>query len=464
MKQRPTHKKKYRFTNDLYVALVVLHLVVGAGVFYMPYFSNLYFTVVCLYFLGKVILSPKRSKAMWVLLGCAYIAAAESFFRMTGGGLFYEFSKYYIILLVLIGMFFTGVSKNSYPYFIYFVLLVPSVLVASTTLGYDLNFRKSIAFVLSGPVCLGASALYCYDKKISQEQLLQILACMIFPVLAMMVYLFLYNPSVKEVLQGTGSNFEASGGYGPNQVATLLGLGMVALTVRFFLKSPSLFLKLFNLVLLGLVSFRALVTFSRGGVLTAIMMIVGFLVILYGKSKYKRRQQIISSLFIMCIGIAITWFITANQTEGLIENRYSNKDAKGKEKEDVSTGRVDLFTREFEGFLRHPFFGVGANGMKQVRLEEEGQIIASHNEVSRLFSEHGIFGVIILLLLIFTPLLYRLKHKGNLLFYAFLIFWFATINHSAMRIAAPGFIYGLALLHITHEKKRPVSRKQLIKP
>jgi hypothetical protein len=99
--------------------------------------------------------------------------------------------------------------------------------------------------------------------------------------------------------------------------------------------------------------------------------------------------------------------------------------------------------------------------MKQVRLEEEGKTIASHNEVSRLFSEHGIFGVIILVLLIVTPLVYRTKHRGNLLFYSFLIFWFATINHSAMRVAAPAFIYGLALLNIQNEK-RPLHRKRLI--
>ncbi|PNW26200.1 hypothetical protein BKP44_17775 [Formosa algae] len=441
---------------------MVLHLFVGVGIYYIPLFSKLYFTIVCLYFIGKVLMSPTREKVMWVLFGCAYIAAAESLFRMTGGGLFYEFSKYYVILLVLMGMFFTGVANNSYPYFIYFILLVPAVLVASTTLGYDLNFRKSIAFVLSGPVCLGASALYCYDKKLTQEQLLQILACMSFPVLAMMVYLFLYNPSIKEVLNGTGSNFDASGGFGPNQVSSLLGLGMVVLTVRFFLKSPTIFLKVLNLVLLGLVSFRALVTFSRGGVITALMMIIGFLVVLYGTSSFKRRQQILGSLIILGVGIIITWGITTNQTDGMIENRYTNKNATGEEKEDISTGRVDLFEREFEGFLRHPFLGVGASGMKQVRLEEEGKIIASHNEVSRLFSEHGIFGIIILLLLIITPLGYRNQHKGNMLFYSFLIFWFATINHSAMRIAAPGFIYGLSLLHITHEKKRTLPRKQLI--
>lgn len=46
------------------------------------------------------------------------------------------------------------------------------------------------------------------------------------------------------------------------------------------------------------------------------------------------------------------------------------------------------------------------------------------------------------------------------MFYAFLAFWFATINHSAMRIAAPGFIYGLSLLNVTNEK-RPLHRKQI---
>lgn len=440
----------------------MLHLFVGAGVYFIPLFSNIYFTITALFFIGKIIFVPNSDKTMWVLFGCAYIAAAESFFRMTGGGLFYEFSKYYIILLVLMGMFFNGVSGKGYPYFLYLILLLPSVLVASMTLGYDLNFRKSIAFVLSGPVCLGASALFCYDKRLSQEQLLQIIACMSFPILGMMVYLFLYNPSIKDVLSGTGSNFAASGGYGPNQVSTLLGLGMVALTVRFFIKSPSFFLKVFNLTLLALVSFRALITFSRGGVIAAIMMLVGFLVVFYAHSRYKQRQQIIGGLALLFIGVLMTWSVAASQTNGLIENRYTNKDALGREKEDVSTGRGELFLREFEGFINHPFLGVGANGMKQVRLEEEGKIIASHNEISRLFSEHGIFGVMILVLLIVTPLAFRTRHKGNLLFYSFLIFWFATINHSAMRIAAPGFIYGLSLLNIVNEKKRPVHRQQLI--
>ena len=51
-------------------------------------------------------------------------------------------------------------------------------------------------------------------------------------------------------------------------------------------------------------------------------------------------------------------------------------------------------------------------------------------------------------------------NKKNYFFYAFLAFWFATINHSGMRIAAPSFLYALALLNVTYEKN-PIHRKQI---
>ena len=352
----------------------------------------------------------------------------------------------------MMGMFYDGISGKAYPYFIYLILLVPSILVASTTLGYDLNFRTSVAFVLSGPVCLGVSAIYCYDKKVNKEVLLQILAAMSYPIITMTTHLFLYNPSVKEVLMGTGSSRATSGGFGPNQVATLLGLGMFVLTVRFFMKSPSLFLKVFNLVLLAAVSFRALVTLSRGGVFGAIIMMAAFLVVFYTASKFQKKQQIVVSVLLLLFVAVLTWTISLNQSSGLVGNRYANENARGEEKSDVSTGRIELFVNEFEGFQEHPFLGVGANGMKQSRLESEGTIIASHNEISRLLSEHGIFGILIILILILKPLDFRSRNRNNVFFYAFLAFWFATINHSAMRIAAPAFVYALSLLNVTNEK------------
>jgi len=425
----------------------------------LPIARKPFFLAVIVYFLFRIVTAVPAKKTYEVLLACCYVVGAEVLFRMTNATFFYEATKYLVILFVLVGMFYNGVKGGAYPYFLYLILLVPAVVMAAINLDYEMRFRSSVAFVLSGPVCLGVSALYFYRKRVTAEQLLDALVYLSLPVVALTVYLILYTPSIRDVLSGTESNFELSGGFGPNQTSTILGLGIFAFTVRLFLRSPSLQLKLINGLFLGAIGFRAIVTFSRGGVFGAILMILAFLFVLYLTANYKQRQQVISTMVLMGFLGLFTWFSSSNQTEGLIDKRYSGQNAKGEEKEDISTGRVDLFVEEFEGFLQNPFLGVGASGMKQERLDETGTITASHNEVSRLFSEHGVLGVIIFVILIFKPLGFRSSHRGNLFFYAFLVFWFATINHSAMRLAAPGFMYALALLYVTHEKKRPLHRQ-----
>ncbi|NRD22815.1 O-antigen ligase family protein [Winogradskyella litoriviva] len=445
-----------------YLSLIVLHIVIGILIFYLPIIRQPFYLAVIVYFVAQIIIAKKSKKTLTVLFACSYIVAGESLFRMTGGGLFYEISKYLIILFSILGMFYSGISNRSYPYFFYLIALLPAVVLASINLGYDLIFRSSVAFVLSGPVALGISSLYCYNKRITKSELLDIIKYLSLPVISMTTYLFLYSPSIKETLAGTGSNFGASGGFGPNQVSTILGLGIFALTVRFFLKSPNLLLKIFNGSLIIAITFRALVTFSRGGVFTAILMIGAFLLLLFSNSSFNQKRRIIFAFILFCLFGLVTWVVSKDQTNGLIENRYANQDAVGRNKDDITTGRTDLFLGELEGFINHPYLGVGASGMKQVRLEKEGQIIASHNEISRLLSEHGILGIFIICILLLKPLSIREKSKNNLFFYAFLVFWFATINHSAMRLAAPGFIYALALLNVTNEKKRPIHRKRII--
>ena len=137
----------------------------------------------------------------------------------------------------------------------------------------------------------------------------------------------------------------------------------------------------------------------------------------------------------------------------MIENRYANKDALGREKEDISTGRGNLISFEIDEFLNNPILGVGVGKIKELREQKEGILSASHNEMSRILSEHGLFGVTALLILLLTPLFFRFKNKSNIFFYSFYFFWFLTINHSAMRIAAPAFVYGLCLLDIQYKSK-----------
>lgn len=434
-----------------YIFIIGFHVFIGFLIFLLPVFSKLYFLLITVYFLYKILNATTKDRIKEILIASAYITGAEVLFRMTGGLFFYESAKYLIILFMFIGMFLNGLSTRSFPYFLFLFLLIPSIIIASQELGYDLKFRSSVAFVLSGPVCLAFAALFCMDKVVVKKEINRIILALGLPTISMATYLFFYVPDLESVLSGTGSNFALSGGFGPNQVATVLGIGMFVFTTRFFLNSPTLFLKFVNAGLLAFISYRAIVTFSRGGVLTAIIMILVFLWLLYKDSGLQKKRQISFSVILLVLIGASTWFYSSTQTLGLIDKRYSNQDAAGRSKDDVTTGRVDIFMTEIEGFKSNPFFGVGASGMKKARIEEEGKLKASHNEVSRMLSEHGMFGVVALLILGITPLFFRLQNRNNIFFYSFLFFWFATINHSAMRIAAPGFIYALCLLNIINE-------------
>ena len=447
--------------NDSYIQLVLLHIGLGLIFFIFKPFAKIFFLIIMGYFLYRIVMSTPKKLTMNVLLGCAYFTGIEILFRMTKGGLAYEASKYLVVVFVLIGMFYRGVSGKGYPYFIYLVLLIPAIVVASVTLTLDAKFRSNITFVLSGPVCLGLAALFCYDRKVTYQQLHKLILYILLPIISTTTYLFLYTPSIKDRLSGTASNAALSGGFGPNQVSTILGLGIFCVVVRLVLKSPNIFLKSLNLILLAAMTFRAIVTFSRGGVLAAGLVIAAFFATVVFRLKLKRLIPLFGSVFLLVSILAITWVVSSNQTRGLIDKRYANQDALGREKEDLTTGRLDLFIEEVDGFLESPFLGIGASRVKNKRVQETGQQLPSHNELGRLLSEHGLLGIICILILAFKPLTFRTNNRRNIFFFSFLAFWFATINHSGIRIAAPAVLYALALLNVTYEK--PVVHRQQLK-
>lgn len=396
----------------------------------------------------------KENKHLEILKAMAYITGAEVFFRMTGAYIFYETAKYAVILFSIIGFFFYGFKIKAIPYAFYLLLLIPGILISLENIGYDVNFRKAVLFNLSGPLTLGVVSLYCFGKKISFSNYLNVLNVMVYPLLSITVYVFLYTPDLQDVITGTASNAALSGGYGPNQIATVLGLGAFILFSRYLIPYKNKVVHVIMLFFLVAMAYRAILTFSRGGVIVSGVMIAVFSIVFYFttniKTKIKTSFKVVG---LIIISMAI-WSFALLQTGGMIGNRYENKDALGNEKEDVTTGRLELFKTEMETFEESPFFGIGVGNVKFKFMDELGKEVASHNEITRLLSEHGFFGVLALIVLILTPLIAKLQGAQNIYFFPFLIFWFLTISHSSMRIAAPAFVYGLALLHITYEKKK----------
>ncbi len=442
-----------------YIKAIGIHVLIGFGVYSFPVLSKVYLIAIIIYFSYKVFAVKHALRTVQILFACSYIVGSEVFMRMTGGHFLYETSKYLVIIFCLIGLFTAKPNRQPISYITYIFLLVPGILIAGLNITANTTIRTAIAFNLSGPFCLGIVALFLYKMKISYRNFHKLFLLMVLPLITMTTYLFLYTPSIKDLITGTGSNFAVSGGFGPNQVATVLGLGMFIFSIRFFMRSPSLFLKIVNGSILAAISYRGIITFSRGGVLTALFMIATFIMLYIRKVNLKSKLRISKLLFVF-VGIGmLIWLYSALQTNGFIEKRYANQDALGREKQDITTGRNDLVSFELEEFFKHPILGVGVGKIKELREEKEGVIAASHNEMSRILAEHGMFGVLAFVILIITPLILRLNNKSNVFFYSCYLFWFLTINHSSMRIAAPAFLYGLCLLDIVYKSPKTKPKK-----
>ncbi len=433
--------------NFTYIQLLLLHIIIGAGIFVLPSLSNLYGLAMLIF--GVYVVVKSKNINNEVLLVSAYLVGSEVLLRMAQASLSYEFSKYGVILFMILGMYYSGFSKNSVPYWLFLLLLIPGIVIASFTLNLHSDYKNVLVFNISGPVCLGVASIYCYGRKILLSTINDILLMVLLPVISTTTYLFLYTPDLKEVLKSTGSNFETSGGFGPNQVSTILGVGIFVAFARILFNSKSKLLVIVNVFILLTITYRGLITFSRGGVLTGFTMIPILLFFLYINIKNEGRVKLSILIGIMVVALSFTWTYTSFQTNGLIEKRYTNKDAMGRVKEDKFSGREEIWDSEINAFLDNPVFGIGVgNGVEYRENSMNGLSAVSHNEISRMLAEHGAIGIIGLLILFFTPMFLFLDNKQHIYLFCFLIFWLLTINHAAMRIAAPAFVYSLALLKV----------------
>lgn len=433
-----------------YILIILLHILLGISIYLLPELSKLYAFLIPL--VGSYYVIKNKNRNNEVLNVAAYVVGSEVFLRMTDGLLFYETGKYEVIIFILVGFYYSGFSKNAIPYWIYLILLLPAVLIATETLNLQSDIRIQIAFNITGPICLGIAAIYCYNRKITYANLNTILLLLALPILSTTVYLIFYTPELKTVLNGTDSNFATSGGFGPNQVATVLGIGMFVFFSRILLHSNSKLILGVNLLVLFNIAYRGLVTFSRGGMLTGFIIILALLVYVYLNSQEKSKLKLIVVFSVMSIALALLWSYTSIQTEGLIDKRYANQDAAGRSKEDKLSGRTELWDAEIAVFSDSPIFGVGVGKAMEIRKEMDGRESTSHSEISRIISEHGSLGIMALLILIFTPILLYLDNKQHIYVFSFLLFWLLTINHAAMRIAAPAFVYALSLLKVQIEE------------
>lgn len=346
--------------------------------------------------------------------------------------------------------------------------LIPSFFI-------DLSGRVTkvdIIFNILGPVNVALIAIFFYKQKISTRNFASLIRLMIYPILGVLSFSAIKSPDFEKVEFSLGASSDWSGGFGSNQVSTLFGLGALLLFILMINRWRFSGNWILDAAILFALTFQGLLTFSRGGMLGAVLGV--FIILVYlrfadSKSKMKFRLPNVGKYAIPIILVAVSAYLVVDElTSGVLSMRYSGETAgtlqgtKIKSINSVTTGRFEIFVGDVDLWAEHFFLGVGAGASSFLREGMHGTV--AHVELSRLLAEHGLFGLIYFLIL--CSMGWKLlRENPNPMIRGVLVALFAvaiyTSFHAAMRTFVTPALIGLSLLAVQLPKKSPLKSESI---
>ena len=256
----------------------------------------------------------------------------------------------------------------------YFSLLLPSALIPLTEHDFE-TVKGDLSFNLSGPFTLALSACFFANlnaDRIERRSLLLALMAPIVSVAAITIFLII----TRDVAFGGGSNKDASGNFGPNQVSAMLGVAGVAALLGRVEDGVTKMFRLLMLAIMVFVLVQSALTFSRGGLYTFVgSSLLGF-VYLAGDARKRVR------LAVACLALyGLAEYVVIPQldqlTGGTLNQRFQDTRLSGRdslvESEIESGSKISsvsdrgrpctIATSRWSMPLRTPSFPVGSRSM-----------------------------------------------------------------------------------------------------
>ena len=397
-------------------------------------------------------LAVKKSEPIYkVAIVVAYLVSAEVLWRMAQTPVLWEFGKYGSVLIMTTALLTRGIRQHAAPALIYFAVLIPSCFL--TLAEYSLNDAKGhLSFNMSGPLSLAVFCVFFANTRLTRIQLKNLLIVAMAPVISVACVTFFFTASAESIRFSTESNLFTSGGFGPNQVSAALGLGaFFAISVLVMFKQQEKYQKILVAVLATFFAMQCIMTFSRGGIYNAIGASLLLLVFHFQNVSEGIKRTvplaILGLIFMLLIFPALDRF-----TGGKLQERFS---------ETGTTNRAEIVDSDFAIFFDNPVLGIGVALSSSSREEYIGFRSASHTEFTRLISEHGSFGILAILCILFAVLInFRRQDSilGRALVVGFAAWSFFFMINAGMRLAAPSFVFGLTFVTIVHPTSRGLLR------
>ena len=426
---------------------LVLHILLGITVVYSHTVAQLWGIVALVVGIGLILKNRNRNEEVARVI--VYLASQEVLLKVCDAQIGSEFIKYIVVLFCVIGIL---ISDVPYPknrlWILFLILLIPSTILSINSIKWFENIRYS----LSGIVVLAISAYYFTGRCVEWNNYKKILGAIILPLISLSIVVTLETPDFSSVEFTATSMFETTGGFGPVHLSVVLGVGILILITLSLIKQSLVINLLGNYIAICFLAFRLLLSFSRTGVVALVVSLGAILFCLIMNNSIKLKKILIYLSIIVMAGIVV-WNKVDDVTHGVASFRFSGRNSVGDKLDDVTSGRIDLFTEELSMFAENPILGIGAGNTSSERQHRFGQIHSSHTEYSRLLCEHGILGIVMNLILLGVPLSFLKKTRGvtRLFFVAFIVYSLLSMVSAATRTTLPLLIYGLAFLRIKED-------------
>jgi O-antigen ligase len=431
---RTESRPRARATSGLSIAVLVgLHALLGVFAHASAEVATVHALATLAVGLGLAAFDRRPDRALYV---CAYVVGAEVMWRSTEARAPWEAGKYVVVAILglLLVRLFRGWRRAVAP-IVFLLLLLPSALVTFQALGWGAETRNALAFNLSGPVALAVSVLLFSQLRVSRLEMRNVLWSMMLPIVSSAA-IALFTTVTAETIEFTSeSTFVTSGGFGPNQVATILGLGVMC---GLFLVAiePVRWLRPLSLALALWFGAQAALTLSRGGLYSAgIALAVGGVLLLRGRG---RRLGLAAVVVLLGVAAYLLIPVLNDFTGGQLSERYGAGEASGRER---------IVQADLALWRSSPLIGVGAGMSAYERVSILDQGVAAHTEFTRLLAEHGVPGLVaIILMLVMAFGFYRRAPDALAKAFvgAFVVWSMSEMLHSAMRLVAMSFVFGLA--------------------
>ena len=384
--------------------------------------------VVGLYF----VVSDKEPNRMIYWMG--YVAGAELLWRGTGANVFWEMGKYGIILISGLGLLkHFGKYPFNFSLLPYFLLLAPAIFLMPS-----FN-RETVSFALAGPFAIVIASVFFSRIEINTLLLKTLLLTIVASVLTFSILALVGLIDAEVIEFNSASNLFASANTGPNQVSSVLSLGAFAAFIYAFLEKEQKFLRVL-VILMGIgLLVQITLTFSRGGLYNLVGAIaMGGLFII--RDRKARRSYLLIVLASFLIFYFLLFPALEQWTSGALGARLRDTEP---------TGRLEIIQSDLEVFTENPIFGIGL-GQSNYEHARYFRVSNAHTEYSRMLAEHGVFGLISLLILAIVmglKFLHKSEPVAKGVIVACMTWGLLFMAHSATRLVAPSFLIGLSFAH-----------------